>query len=286
MPLFMPPATTDPNNPFLIPQVAQTSGLLLSFDHENPIPFDVDMPYSSSLASGSSSQPPSLAAESSHVTHCSHFSQLPPINTNLRGFGSALPAQHAGSEPSTPAIPYLYDSTQRPAWPSMPAASSSVSHPIPSTRNGVNVSPASILPPSAQELRQLYFAGRIHARTSGVRTWELECSNCATWINSSVSCTRKLTEDGHFKTLEQHMQGKRCKPSNNNPSASLSRAASFSSRPPSGLSPPAFSPASSTASLPPMSPASTRPYLPSWSPIMNSPSLQFIKESPTNQRRM
>ncbi|KAJ7852166.1 hypothetical protein B0H14DRAFT_3450885 [Mycena olivaceomarginata] len=264
----MPPATTDPNNPFLIPQVAQPSGLLLSFDHENPIPFDVDMPYSSSLASGSSSQPPSLAAESSHVTHRSHFSQLPPIDTNLRGFGSALPAQHARSEPSTPAIP------------------SSVSHPIPSARNGVNVSPASILPPSAQELRQLYFAGRIHARTSGVRTWELECSNCATWINSSVSCTRKLTEDGHFKTLEQHMQGKRCKPSNNNPSASLSRAASFSSRPPSGLSPPAFSPASSTASLPPMSPASTSPYLPSWSPIMNSPSLQFIEESPTNQRRM
>lgn len=157
------------------------------------------MPYSCSLASDSSSQPLSLTAESSHVTHRSHFSQLPPIDSNLRGFGSALRAQHARSEPSTPAIPYLYGSTQRSPWHSMLTASSSASHPIPSTRNGVNVSPASVLPPSAQELQQLYFAGRIHARRSGVRTWELECSNCATWINSSVSCTRNLNRGWSFQ---------------------------------------------------------------------------------------
>ncbi|KAJ7899161.1 hypothetical protein B0H14DRAFT_2556730 [Mycena olivaceomarginata] len=109
---------------------------------------------------------------------------------------------------------------------------------------------------------------------------------CATWVNSSISCTRELMEAGHFKSLEQHMQGKRCKPSNNNSPSSLSRAPSFSSLPPSAHSPPAFSPASSTASLPPLSPTFTSPYLPSWSSAMDSPSLQFIEESPTNQQRV
>ncbi|KAJ7842671.1 hypothetical protein B0H14DRAFT_3691642 [Mycena olivaceomarginata] len=155
------------------------------------------MPYSSSSASGRSEQPPSATAGPSHIIPRPHFSQLPPLDTNLRGFGSVLAPQHARSEPPTPTIPYSPISAENSAWPSTLSASSSAPRPIPSAGNAANDSPPSLPPPSAQELRQLYSAGSIRVRSLGRRTWELECSKCAkcaTWINSSISCTRELME--------------------------------------------------------------------------------------------
>ncbi|KAK6971341.1 hypothetical protein R3P38DRAFT_3497615 [Favolaschia claudopus] len=56
-----------------------------------------------------------------------------------------------------------------------------------------------------------YNAGRIKSRANTVGgTYELECPQCSTWINSNVVLTRTLMIEGQFNTLFQHMKGRAC----------------------------------------------------------------------------
>ncbi|KAJ7756014.1 hypothetical protein B0H14DRAFT_3512293 [Mycena olivaceomarginata] len=183
-----------------LPQHPQLSGLLLSFDHDQLVELDSEMP-------------PAGAA-----------------------------SQHTDPFPFEP-LTHLITLANLPGGPT----------PV-------------LSPRTARELRDLFAAGQVQSRATVVRTWELECPMCGSWINSSISTVRVLSEPGHFKTLEQHMTGKRCKPKQPS-SAPSSHAPSFSI---SISHSPSFSPESPAASLPPWSPA---PISPPWTPGIASPQL-------------
>ncbi|KAK7012531.1 hypothetical protein R3P38DRAFT_3588444 [Favolaschia claudopus] len=129
-----------------------------------------------------------------------------------------------------------------------------------------------------------YNAGRIKSRANTVGgTYELECPQCSTWINSNVVLTRTLMIEGQFNTLFQHMKGRACQANiarsrSQSQSPVLSRRASLAS-----ISMP-DSPASGSSS-----PNLRRgaPLVPPPSPFMleNSHSLSRSDLLPTNLSR-
>ncbi|KAF8210770.1 hypothetical protein K438DRAFT_1752543 [Mycena galopus ATCC 62051] len=128
-------------------------------------------------------------------------------------------------------------------------------------------SPALPSTPLGQELRDLHAAGSVSSHASGVRTWELRCYKCETWITTSISSTRILEEPGHFHGLEQHMRGKRY-----TPALVKQRSYLYSSHP-------SFSASSLTAPPPSFSPAPSSANLLTWSPQTRSADIRFTSES-------
>ncbi|KAK7012371.1 hypothetical protein R3P38DRAFT_3019043 [Favolaschia claudopus] len=224
-------------------------GLLLSFD--GPIEStSVDQTHSNS-SGFQSSHPPFQQYNSSHRSGPA-FSQLPPIDTDVRPRAWSASSSYSwdNSGHNSPSLtPYSPDFSP----PNLPSTSSES---LPTS------------PITDANLLEMFLAGKLASRESSLKCWEFQCCSCRQWISSSIPTTRRLTTPGHFKVLEQHMHGRRCKP----PSEPRS-AASFSVPREHFQIPSDLSPVSPSTSHIPWSPNSAATSPPMSPPELGSPSL-------------
>ncbi|KAJ6584064.1 hypothetical protein DFH09DRAFT_1434251 [Mycena vulgaris] len=228
------------------PPSPHAHGLLLSFDRDEPVEFDVEMPPPAGREPQHSSGPyytPHSSRSHSHHAPEQPFTRLPALDTSNLGLRTFSDSREFGS-PHSPLLPF-----PSPAF----NAQYLDSRPPPSSTEYQNAAaPALSATPSTHDLYESFKAPNVTSRMGAKQSWELQCPRCETWVPTSLSAVRFLDRPGHFINLEAHMRGARCK-SAIAPSP-ISRAAAFSAGTSYAHSPAAFSPSSSSGSIHPWSP--------------------------------